>query len=73
MIHFDPAYFEAAATGIVAAETGVSMLSKKNAAATPTVNLTVNGITAQEWWIGIAILAAAFLVGALIIHHALGS
>jgi hypothetical protein len=79
MVHFDPAWFEAAGTGIVAAETGVAMWNKKkaaeNAATAPAapapINVTVNGITGQDLLIAIAILALAILAAALIVHHGL--
>jgi hypothetical protein len=71
MVHFDPAWFEAGATGFLAAETGAAMLHKKDAATTPTVNVTVNTISAQDWWIGIALVVAAVLAAPLIIHHGL--
>jgi hypothetical protein len=79
MVHFDPAWFEAAGTGIVAAETGVAMWNKKKAAsaqaaapAAPVpVNVTVNTMSAQDWWLGIAIVVAAIIIGALVVHHGL--
>jgi hypothetical protein len=79
MVHFDPAWFEAAGTSIVAAETGVAMRNKKqpaeNAATSPAalapVNVTVNGITGQDLLIAIAILAVAIIAAALIVHHGL--
>lgn len=83
MVHFDPAAIEAAGTVVLAAETGAAMLNKGKkavpASVAPTpVNVTITGITGQEWMTGILtiagvvlLLAAAMLASAAIIHHGL--
>jgi hypothetical protein len=83
MVHIDPAWFEAAATGIVAAE-GVPMhMHKKKAEAAaatgpaaPTV--VMNGISGQDFLMGVLmmtgamlVLAVAMLASAAVIHHGL--
>ena len=80
MVHIDPAWFEAAGTGILAAETGAAMRIRKQAevaatppAAWPPPTLVVNGITGVEYLFGMCLLALAVLGAALIIHHGLTS
>ena len=67
----DPLWFEAAATMLLAAETGVGMHIKKAATAPASPTMVMNGISGQDFLIGMFILALAMLGAALIIHHGL--
>ncbi len=73
MVHVDPLWIEAAGTGILAAETGVSMIHNKKTASTapPPSTVVENGITGAEYLFGMFLLALAMLGAALIIHHGL--
>jgi hypothetical protein len=79
---FNPEWIEAAADAAAVVEKGVAMRNKKQveaAAAGPTApTVVVNGISGQDFLMGVLILAgtmlviaAAVLVGAAIIHHGL--
>jgi hypothetical protein len=76
MVNVNPLWVDAVGTAILAGETGVTMLKKKpaektaTAASTP-VNVEVQGITGQEYLIGMFLLALAMIGAALIIHHGL--
>jgi hypothetical protein len=68
----DPAWIEAAAASVAAAEGGVTMFNSKKAASTPAgPTVAVGGISGSEFMLGMFILALAVLGAALIIHHGL--
>ena len=83
MVHFDPAAIEAGGTVVLAAETGAAMLNRgkkkaAEAAATPAPvapapvnNITIIGLSAQDFWIGVAFIVVAIILAAAIIHHGL--
>jgi hypothetical protein len=78
MVHIDPTWFEAAGTGILAAETGAAMHIRKQAEVADTPppaplppTVVVNSITGVEYLFGMCLLALAMLGAALIIHHGL--
>ncbi len=73
----NPEWIGAAAEAVAAVEGGVNVFHKKSAEkeapaqapAAPTV--VVNGMTGQEFLLGMFILAAAILLAAAIVHHGL--
>jgi hypothetical protein len=73
----NPEWIGAAAEAVAAAEGGVTVFRKKTeekvapaqAPTAPTV--VVNGMTGQEFLLGMFILAAAILLAAAIVHHGL--
>lgn len=77
-MHITPDDVNAVAASVTAI-TGAAMLGKDKRTVLPApVNVTVNGITGQEWMTGILImagvvlvLAAAMLASAAIVHHGL--
>jgi hypothetical protein len=76
MVNVNPLWVDAVGTAMLAAESGVAMLNRKSAEKTATaaptpVNVVVQGITGQEYLIGMFLLALAMLGAALIIHHGL--
>ena len=76
MVDVNPLWVDAAGTAMLAVESGVAMLNRKPAektaaAASTPVNVVVQGISGQEFLMGMFILALAMLGAALIIHHGL--
>ena len=78
MINIDPLWWEAGATSLLAAQSGITMFNDKKKQLPPPSPAVAIGITGQQFVTGaliiaaaVFVLAAAMLASAGIVHHGL--